>query len=152
MVLNTNTRDTNVILGDSYRTLWGEDTLLDELCGAPPRDIEPEITEWRQAMSGGSAVLEAAHAGKALDAGAKALFCGRFYHPAYDDFTVFEQEGAVWLDYGNFRATVTLQPDGTALACEEAVVPDWMKLRSAPEGLEVQTSDLRMWLPFRRVE
>ena len=47
---------------------------------------------------------------------------------------------------------MTLQPDGTALACEEDVVPDWMKLRFAPEGLEVQTSDLRMWLPFRRVE
>lgn len=33
VVLNTNTRDTNVILGDTYRTLWGEDTLLDTLCG-----------------------------------------------------------------------------------------------------------------------
>ena len=33
VVLNVNTRDTNVILGDSYRTLWGEDTLMDTLCG-----------------------------------------------------------------------------------------------------------------------
>ena len=33
LVLNTNTRDTNVILGDRYRTLWGRDTLEDELCG-----------------------------------------------------------------------------------------------------------------------
>ena len=33
VVLNTNTKDTNVILGDQYRTLWGEDTLMDELCG-----------------------------------------------------------------------------------------------------------------------
>ena len=33
VVLNTNTRDTNVILGDTYRTLWGEDMLRDTLCG-----------------------------------------------------------------------------------------------------------------------
>lgn len=33
VVLNRNTRDTNVILGDHYRTLWGEDTLTDTLCG-----------------------------------------------------------------------------------------------------------------------
>jgi len=33
VVLNVNTKDTNVILGDSYRTLWGEDTLMDTLCG-----------------------------------------------------------------------------------------------------------------------
>lgn len=33
VVLNVNTRDTNVVLGDAYRTLWGEDTLVDELCG-----------------------------------------------------------------------------------------------------------------------
>ena len=33
VVLNTNTRDTNVILGDKYRTLWGRDTLEDTLCG-----------------------------------------------------------------------------------------------------------------------
>ena len=33
LVLNTNTRDTNVVLGDRYRTLWGRDTLEDTLCG-----------------------------------------------------------------------------------------------------------------------
>ena len=33
IVLNTNTRDTNVVLGDTYRTLWGEDALEDTLCG-----------------------------------------------------------------------------------------------------------------------
>lgn len=33
VVLNVNTKDTNVILGDAYRTLWGEDTLMDTLCG-----------------------------------------------------------------------------------------------------------------------
>lgn len=33
VVLNANTRRTNVILGESYRTLWGTDTLRDTLCG-----------------------------------------------------------------------------------------------------------------------
>ena len=33
VALNVNTRDTNVVLGDRYRVLWGEDTLTDTLCG-----------------------------------------------------------------------------------------------------------------------
>ena len=33
VVLNVNTRNTNVILGDQYRALWGEGTLTDTLCG-----------------------------------------------------------------------------------------------------------------------
>ncbi|MCC8075998.1 MAG: 23S rRNA (uracil(1939)-C(5))-methyltransferase RlmD [Clostridiales bacterium] len=33
IVLNTNTRQTNVILGPQYRTLWGQDFLEDRLCG-----------------------------------------------------------------------------------------------------------------------
>jgi len=37
IVLNTNTRDTNVVLGDAYRTLWGTDTLTDTLCGLTVR-------------------------------------------------------------------------------------------------------------------
>lgn len=32
VILNANTKDTNVILGDSYRTLWGRDWLEEELC------------------------------------------------------------------------------------------------------------------------
>ncbi len=33
VVLNVNTRKDNVILGDSYRTIWGQDHLMDTLCG-----------------------------------------------------------------------------------------------------------------------
>ncbi len=33
VVLNINQKDTNVILGDGYRTLWGRDWLEEELCG-----------------------------------------------------------------------------------------------------------------------
>nr|WP_326127514.1 23S rRNA (uracil(1939)-C(5))-methyltransferase RlmD [uncultured Oscillibacter sp.] len=33
VVLNTNTRPGNVVLGDQYRTIWGRDFLMDTLCG-----------------------------------------------------------------------------------------------------------------------
>ncbi len=33
VVLNTNTRRTNVVLGEQYRTLWGADRIEDTLCG-----------------------------------------------------------------------------------------------------------------------
>lgn len=33
VVLNINQRDTNVILGEAYRTLWGQDRLEEQLCG-----------------------------------------------------------------------------------------------------------------------
>ena len=33
VVLNTNTRRGNVILGEKYRTIWGQDFLMDTLCG-----------------------------------------------------------------------------------------------------------------------
>jgi 23S rRNA (uracil1939-C5)-methyltransferase len=33
VVLSVNTRNTNVVLGDEFRTLWGKDEIEDELCG-----------------------------------------------------------------------------------------------------------------------
>ena len=33
VVLGINQRRSNVILGETYRTLWGQDYLMDELCG-----------------------------------------------------------------------------------------------------------------------
>lgn len=33
VMLNVNTQDTNVVLGEAYRTLWGADALTDTLCG-----------------------------------------------------------------------------------------------------------------------
>ncbi len=33
IIVNSNTRDTNVILGDKCRTLWGENCITDTLCG-----------------------------------------------------------------------------------------------------------------------
>ena len=33
VLVNTNTRKGNVVLGDKYRTVWGQDYLMDSLCG-----------------------------------------------------------------------------------------------------------------------
>ena len=33
VVLSVNTKNTNVVLGDTFRTLWGKDEIQDELCG-----------------------------------------------------------------------------------------------------------------------
>ena len=52
VVLNVNREDTNVVLGDRYRTLWGEDRLEQTLCGKKFRlsvpsffQINPDQTE-----------------------------------------------------------------------------------------------------------
>jgi len=37
IIINTNTDNTNVILGKNCRTLWGDDCLFDMLCGVPVR-------------------------------------------------------------------------------------------------------------------
>ena len=52
VVLGVNQKHNNVILGDSYRTLWGEDALTDTLCGLTFRlsvpsfyQVNPDQTE-----------------------------------------------------------------------------------------------------------
>lgn len=51
VVLNTNTRDTNVVLGDAYRTIWGEDTLTDTLCGLSVRLSVPSFYQVNRAQA-----------------------------------------------------------------------------------------------------
>lgn len=72
VVLGINEKRNNVILGDSYRTLWGQDYLDDVLCGITFRlsvpsfyQVNPEQTEvlYRQAaeyagLTGGETVLD----------------------------------------------------------------------------------------------
>ena len=48
VVLNVNTRDTNVILGEKYRTLWGRDYLEEELCGLTFRLSVPSFFQINQ--------------------------------------------------------------------------------------------------------
>ena len=43
VVLNFNAKDTNVILGEEYRTLWGRDWLEEELCGLTCRLSVPSF-------------------------------------------------------------------------------------------------------------
>ncbi len=142
-----------VILMNTSST-WGaallRDTLLDELCGVPLRDIEPEIADWQQFMGGQNHWLAASQTGRQPDQGEKAWLLGRFYHPAYEDFLVEQRPEGLHLTYGNFHGPVRMLPDGIALACEQDAIPDWMLLRPRPGGLLVKTSDLDLWLAFEK--
>lgn len=51
VVLNTNTRRGNVILGDKYRTLWGRDFLLDTLRGLEFRLSVPSFYQVNRAQA-----------------------------------------------------------------------------------------------------
>jgi len=76
VVLNTNQADTNVILGDTYRTLWGRDWLEEDLCGLTFRLSVPsffQINREQTEVLYGRAVEFAGLTGKetVLD-----LYCG----------------------------------------------------------------------------
>jgi len=51
VVLNSNQKDTNVILGDRYRTLWGRDWLEEELCGLTFRLSVPSFFQINRAQT-----------------------------------------------------------------------------------------------------
>ena len=51
VVLNTNTRDTNVILGDRYAALWGRDWLEEELCQLTFRLSVPSFFQINRAQT-----------------------------------------------------------------------------------------------------
>ena len=51
VVLSINTRDTNVILGEEYRTLWGRDYLEEELCGLTFRLSVPSFFQINRAQT-----------------------------------------------------------------------------------------------------
>jgi len=51
VVLNANQKDTNVILGDHYRTLWGRDWLEEELCGLVFRLSVPSFFQINRAQT-----------------------------------------------------------------------------------------------------
>ena len=51
VVLNRNTEKTNVVLGGAYRTLWGEDTLTDTLCGLSFRLSVPSFYQVNRAQA-----------------------------------------------------------------------------------------------------
>ena len=51
VVLNVNKRPGNVILGDTYHTLWGQDFLLDTLCGLTFRLSVPSFYQVNRAQA-----------------------------------------------------------------------------------------------------
>jgi len=51
IVLNVNKKDTNVILGDTYRTLWGQDYLEETLCGMTFRLSVPSFFQINRAQT-----------------------------------------------------------------------------------------------------
>lgn len=51
IVLGTNTKKGNVILGDRYRTLWGSDRLEDTLCGKTFRLSVPSFYQVNRAQA-----------------------------------------------------------------------------------------------------
>lgn len=51
LVLNVNTKDTNVILGASYRTVWGQDFLEETLCGMVFRLSVPSFFQINRAQT-----------------------------------------------------------------------------------------------------
>jgi len=51
IVMNINKKDTNVILGDTYRTLWGRDWLEEELCGLTFRLSVPSFFQINRAQT-----------------------------------------------------------------------------------------------------
>ena len=51
LVLNTNTKDTNVILGPNYRTIWGRDFLKERLCGMTFRLSVPSFFQINRAQT-----------------------------------------------------------------------------------------------------
>lgn len=76
VVLNTNTKKGNVILGDQYRTIWGQDFLMDTLCGLEFRLSVPsfyQVNRDQAEVLYGKALEFAALTGEetALD-----LYCG----------------------------------------------------------------------------
>ena len=76
VVLNENTRDTNVILGPSYRTLWGRDWLEEELCGLTFRLSVPSFFQINHAQTQRLYALALDFAGLTGEETVLDLYCG----------------------------------------------------------------------------
>lgn len=76
ILLNSNTRDTNVVLGDRYRTLWGEETLTDVLGGLTFRLSAPSFYQVNRAQAERLYEKAAAFAGLTGRETVLDLYCG----------------------------------------------------------------------------
>ena len=76
VVLNTNTRDTNVILGDRYTALWGRDWLEEELCHLTFRLSVPSFFQINRAQTERLYSIALDFAGLTGEETALDLYCG----------------------------------------------------------------------------
>lgn len=76
VVLNVNTRDTNVILGDRYSVLWGRDWLEEELCGLRFRLSVPSFFQINRAQTQRLYQLVTEFAGLTGEETVLDLYCG----------------------------------------------------------------------------
>jgi len=76
IVVNINTRDTNVILGDEYYTLWGQDYLEETLCGMTFRLSVPSFFQVNRDQTERLYALALDYAGLTGEETVLDLYCG----------------------------------------------------------------------------
>ena len=76
VVINSNRKDTNVILGDEYYTLWGQDYLEERLCGLTFRLSVPSFFQVNQAQTERLYALALDFAGLTGSETVLDLYCG----------------------------------------------------------------------------
>lgn len=76
VVVNSNTRDTNVILGEHYQTLWGQDYLEETLCGLTFRLSVPSFFQVNRAQTERLYALALDFAGLTGSETVLDLYCG----------------------------------------------------------------------------
>ena len=76
VVVNHNTKDTNVILGDGYDTLWGQDYLEEKLCGLTFRLSVPSFFQVNRAQTERLYALALEFAGLTGSETVLDLYCG----------------------------------------------------------------------------
>ena len=76
VVVNSNTKDTNVILGNAYYTLWGQDYLEETLCGLTFRLSVPSFFQVNRAQTERLYALALEYAGLTGNETVLDLYCG----------------------------------------------------------------------------
>ena len=76
VVLGINTRQGNVVLGDRYRTLWGENTVIDTLCGLTFRLSVPSFYQVNRTQAEVLYGLAVSFAGLTKKETVLDLYCG----------------------------------------------------------------------------
>lgn len=143
VLLNTNGTTGHYIL---------RDMLLDELLGCPLPDYRARLEPYQREMAELAENCGRAASGRELTEEERAVFCGEFFNPGYDEFTVTARDGGVFMNYGGFEARMLMQEDGTALGYEDCALPGYVCLRPCDGGLMMKDFESLMWHFFTRVE